>query len=66
MVKQYKARCAHEGDGEGFDKIYDIFLRKVCAQCGYTIDDLYFEDVPIIIRNALYIEVTIRESQKLR
>ena len=48
MVKQYKARCAHEGDGEGFEKIYDIFLRKVCAQCGYTIDDLYFEDDKII------------------
>ena len=58
MVKQYKARCALEGDGEGFEKIYDIFLRKVCNHCGYTIDDVYFEDVPIIIRNTLYIEVT--------
>ena len=66
MVKQYKARCVHEGDGEGFEKIYDIFLRKMCGHCGYTVDDVYFEDVSIVIRNTLYIEVTIKESQKLR
>jgi len=66
VVKQYKARCVHEGDGEGFEKIYDIFLRKMCGHCGYTVDDVYFEDVSIVIRNTLYIEVTIKESQKLR
>merc|ERR1712181_183312 len=58
VVKRYKARCAHEGNGDRFEKIYDAFLRKVCNHCGYTIDDVYFEDVPIVIRNTIYVEVT--------
>jgi len=65
VVKQYKARCASEGSGEGFDQIYDTFLRKLCAHCGCSIDDVYFEDLPIIVRNTLYIEVTVGQSQKL-
>ena len=65
VVKQYKARCASEGSGERFDHTYDTFLRKLCAHCGYSIDDVYFEDLPIIVRNTLYIEVTVGQSQKL-
>ena len=57
VVKQYKARS--EGVGEEFDQIYDTFLRKLCAHCGYSIDDVYFEDLPIIVRNTLYIEITV-------
>ena len=66
VVKQYKARCASEGVGEEFEKIYDTFLRKLCTHCGCSIDDVYFEDVPIIVRNTLYIEMTVGKSQKLR
>ena len=65
VVKQYKARCASEGSGERIDQIYDTFLRKLCAHCGCSIDDVYFEDWPIIVRNTLYIEVTVGQSQKL-
>ena len=65
VVKQFKARCASEGSGERFDQIYDTFLRKLCAHCGCSIDDVYFEDWPIIVRNTLYIEVTVGKSQKL-
>ena len=65
VVKRYKVRCANEGGGElDFDQIYDVFLRNVCAYCGYSIDDVYFEDFPLIVRNALYIEITV--GKKLR
>ena len=65
VVKQYKARCASEGVGEGFDQIYDAFLRKLCAHCGHSIDDVYFEDLPIIVRNTLYIEITAGVTKAL-
>ena len=58
IVKQIKARCKRGGDEEKFEKIYNDFQRNLCRHCGYSLDDLYFEDCQIVLRNVLFVEVT--------
>ena len=58
IVKQFRARCKRGGDEEKFERIYNDFLRNLCRHCGYSLDDLYFEDCQIVLRNVLFIEVT--------
>ena len=58
IVKQFKERCKRSGDEEKFERIYNDFLRNLCRHCGYSLDDLYFEDRQIVLRNILFIEVS--------
>jgi len=58
IVKQFKERCKRSGDEEKFERIYNDFLRNLCRHCGYSLEDLYFEDCQIVLRNVLFVEVT--------
>ena len=58
IVKQFKARCKRSGHEEKFEKIYNDIQRNLCRHCGYSLNDLYFEDCQIVLRNVLFVEVT--------
>ena len=66
VVKKFKARCEGSGDRGRFERIYEEFLHKLCSHCALSITDVYFEDVPFIVRNSLYIEVTNYRKPEIR